>query len=80
MPVPLEREIPVKVEFSPNNFNAIYAITDHHAYRSLDYGQASYLGQSWQRLTEYLPALDKLTLLVAHAPPLAGSENASGLE
>ncbi len=44
MPVPLEREIPVKVEFSPNNFNAIYAITDHHAYRSLDYGQVGLLG------------------------------------
>ena len=45
MPVQLEGDTPVEVEFDPNNFNILYAVTNQHVYQSQDYGE-EYLGQS----------------------------------
>ena len=68
MPVQLEGDTPVEVEFDPNNFNVLYAVTNQHVYQSQDYGE-EYLGQSWQKLSTNLPALQSPTFLVAHGSP-----------
>ena len=68
MAVRLEGDTPVDIEFDPNNFNILYAVTNQHIYRSQDYGE-EYLGQSWQKLSTSLPVLQSPTFLVAHGSP-----------
>ncbi|NOX52849.1 MAG: hypothetical protein GXP27_00110 [Planctomycetes bacterium] len=68
LPLPPDAGSPRDVFFDTENPNRLYAVTDRGVYRSRDFG-ADYIGESWECLTESLPALRNVRWAVIPGQP-----------